>query len=422
MNYTLIMKRSWHILWHYRLLWIFGFVLALLSSGGSSRFTSSFDAADINREMQSLRIDAPFMPEDLIITQTVRSWSEFGDAVREFIDLIPAWGWWLGGSLLLLSLFLAAIRYIAETALLRMVNDYESTGSKRSFREGVRFGWSWAALHLFLLDLLLTIAAILLSIPFLLAGFFWLSASLFGSEPSLGWAAAICCLCIPFALFAIVCGIVLAYTRILGTRAIALEGRGAWTGFWLGLRTFRENLKDMIVMGLIMVVVSIVTALVLIPIGLGLFFVGALVGGGIGLAVFELAGTTSASEAAQWVFAFVAGLPVFLIIMAIPMAAMRSFVEVFSSSVWTLVFRSARGLDAPSPAPDYPEGADDGSIESEAASIESDASAAAVDADAIESEASAVESEVEAIESEAAAIESEVDDFESGGNTLDQEG
>ena len=34
MNYTKILKRAWHILWHYPALWVFGFLLAFF--GGSS--------------------------------------------------------------------------------------------------------------------------------------------------------------------------------------------------------------------------------------------------------------------------------------------------------------------------------------------------------------------------------------------------
>ena len=31
-----ILKRSWHILWNYRVLWIFGFILAMTAGGNGS--------------------------------------------------------------------------------------------------------------------------------------------------------------------------------------------------------------------------------------------------------------------------------------------------------------------------------------------------------------------------------------------------
>lgn len=35
-------------------------------------------------------------------------------------------------------------RYVAETALIRMVDDYGKTGQKHSVREGFRMGWEIA--------------------------------------------------------------------------------------------------------------------------------------------------------------------------------------------------------------------------------------------------------------------------------------
>jgi len=45
--------------------------------------------------------------------------------------------------------------YVAETALIRMVDDYEETGEKHSVRQGFRLGWSRTALRFFLIDLLI---------------------------------------------------------------------------------------------------------------------------------------------------------------------------------------------------------------------------------------------------------------------------
>jgi len=49
-----ILKRAWHILWNYRVLWVFGLILALAtgSSGGNSNSSSySTDSSSQQYEM-----------------------------------------------------------------------------------------------------------------------------------------------------------------------------------------------------------------------------------------------------------------------------------------------------------------------------------------------------------------------------------
>ena len=42
-----ILKRSWNILWNYRLLWVFGFLLALtMGSGNANTFQYTFGSQD----------------------------------------------------------------------------------------------------------------------------------------------------------------------------------------------------------------------------------------------------------------------------------------------------------------------------------------------------------------------------------------
>ena len=43
-----ILKRAWHILWNYRILWIFGILLALTHAGGSGGNSSSGSGGNSN--------------------------------------------------------------------------------------------------------------------------------------------------------------------------------------------------------------------------------------------------------------------------------------------------------------------------------------------------------------------------------------
>ncbi|KPK08547.1 MAG: hypothetical protein AMJ56_11525, partial [Anaerolineae bacterium SG8_19] len=56
------------------------------------------------------------------------------------------------------------LRYLSETALIKMVNDYEKTGTKYGIRQGLRMAWSRSAWRLFLIDLAVYLPAILLSL------------------------------------------------------------------------------------------------------------------------------------------------------------------------------------------------------------------------------------------------------------------
>src|SRR5512133_3893775 len=50
-NVTKILKRSWHILWNYRMLWVFGFILALTVGGNTfNRGGGSSSNNDNNRD------------------------------------------------------------------------------------------------------------------------------------------------------------------------------------------------------------------------------------------------------------------------------------------------------------------------------------------------------------------------------------
>ena len=52
LDITKILKRSWHILWNYRTLWIFGFILALAMGGNNFGNNSRYSANDGNNNNQ----------------------------------------------------------------------------------------------------------------------------------------------------------------------------------------------------------------------------------------------------------------------------------------------------------------------------------------------------------------------------------
>ena len=135
MDHIKILKRAWEITRHYRVLWVFGVILALTSgsfqgSGGGGG--GGGDGSGISWS-EEYKTDLDLSPE----------------AVNTLIAIA------IGAVCLILFLVVVGViaHYVAQTTVIRMVNEYEDTGKQRSVRQGFRLGWSRAARRLFLLDL-----------------------------------------------------------------------------------------------------------------------------------------------------------------------------------------------------------------------------------------------------------------------------
>ena len=63
---------------------------------------------------------------------------------------------------LVFSVIAAFVRYPAETAVMRMVDGYETDGTKLGFKQGWKLGWNRRAFRLWLIDLLLSLPVVLL--------------------------------------------------------------------------------------------------------------------------------------------------------------------------------------------------------------------------------------------------------------------
>ena len=74
---------------------------------------------------------------------------------------------WIGLGLLLFILIvgsplLALVRYPSETAVIRMVDEYEKTGIKVGFKQGWKLGWNRRAFRLWVIDLVVSLPVFLL--------------------------------------------------------------------------------------------------------------------------------------------------------------------------------------------------------------------------------------------------------------------
>ena len=338
MNHSQILKRAWTILWSYRALWIFGFILALTtpSTRDSSNIRYTFDANDLSQRNLPVEIQRGLRElNDLIDIR----WGT--EAYRSFITTIIV----LLVIVILLAVLFAILRYVSRTALIRMVDKHEASGEKVGWRQGFRMGWSIEAWRLFLVNLVVFVPVFLLVI--VLFGCAVLPIFMTGFSGRLAtWSGIIATIGLGFLVIFLVMLLVAALSLFMEIiyRVVVLQGTSALEGIQLGFQLVRRNIKDVFLMWLILVGIQIGFAIVLIPIVFLLIFVGLILGGGAGIGMYHLANSLW-SQTVGWISAFITGLTLFFLVLGIPMAFIGGLKDTYVSTVWTLTYRA---IDLPS--------------------------------------------------------------------------
>jgi len=331
MNHIKILKRALNITVNYRALWIFGMLLALTSgsgsgNGGGGNSSSSSPNGDPNFNWQNPFGELPqFSPE---VTNM-----------------------WIGIAIGLACLILVSIvvgtivRYVSETALIRMVDEHENSGEQLTIRQGFRLGWSRMAWKMFLMDLLVglgfvTVFLLLLALaalPLLV----WLTKNtplqVIGTIVSAGSI-----LLLVFA--AIVAALAVTLIMIFARRACALENLDVRASLRRGYDMDKHRLGDLVMMGVMMFGIGLLWIIVTIPVILAVIIVAALMAGLPALLAGSIAGFFT-EGATPWIVAAIVGAPIFLIAVIIPGALIGGWQQVFSSSAWTLTYREALALE-----------------------------------------------------------------------------
>jgi len=344
LNHMSILKRAWRILWSYRVLWIFGIILALTTGGGGSG--GSNGAGYRGGGDSGFQFDAP--------PGIRRELGEMGEGLEEFFEqafssgIVPAGIIALVAGLACVGLLLIVVftiaRYVAENGLIRLVDDHEATGERRSVKEGFRMGWSRAAFRQWLIDLVITlpivvviILAIVLSLAPLLA---WITeiniVGIFGTVMAIGLFFLVI-------LAAIVIGTIAGLVKKLAFRAASIEGLGVFPSIGRGFQLLRENLKDVGLMWLIMFGIGLAFTVLMVPVVLLTLIIAGVACGMLFLGVGGVAGLLF-SGIAWWVIAGIIGLSVFFLLVIIPMTFIGGLYEVYKSSVWTLSYRELIAL------------------------------------------------------------------------------
>jgi hypothetical protein len=351
-NIGKILKRAWHILWNYRILWIFGVILALTGgSRGAGNGGSGSSGYRGNNGYQG--ISSSTNPT----VQEINRWFQLN-----FVPLFThpeqhiATFVWIGVGLLLfiliVSTIFALIRYPTETAILRMVDEYEQTGAKVGFKKGWKMGWNRRAFRLWVIDLVVSVPAILLvGILGGLGTLIYFSVRN-GSQANIaaGVIAGIGCAFLFIFTFVILI-VILTLLRQFFVRKAALENTSIGESLRFGWAMFKRNWKSAALMWLVMLGIGIASGIallivffLLIPVYIVLIVPAAIVAVIPGLAVFGIT-TIFASGPLAWILGLIAAVPFFLTVIFAPLALVSGWYLIYESSVWTLTYREMNVME-----------------------------------------------------------------------------
>ncbi len=352
-----ILKRAWHILWNYRVLWLFGFILALGASGGSPGGNGGSRYSVNDRQEYQLPNDMQHEFNnvgeafDEIFTQGL-------PALERELDLpqgeLKSMLWVVAAFILVMIVFSVLIsiaRYVSETSVIRMVDEYEVSGTKMSFREGWRLGWSRTAWRFFLIDLIVNIPVFLLFVFLGVAGYL-VYVMVGGQDRPFATAGMISLIGVAIlVVFVVVLVSVFLYLlRHFFWRSAAFEDLGVRDSLRAGFEMVRENWKDVGIMWLVMIGVGIASAIasfIAVIISLPLIAI-TVVAGAVVAAVpgLLLVGFFSLflSGYLPWIAGALFIMPLFFIVGFSPWILLSSWSLTFTSIVWTLVYRELKAL------------------------------------------------------------------------------
>jgi hypothetical protein len=363
-----ILTRSWHILWTYRTLWIFGFILAL-AVGGRSFGNNRDNTVSDGQQNQPSGIHAPDGWEglhgDTFAEKLDDAFHQVGTELQKLQEQYPvefrmgvAAAITLFVVIFLLSLLTAILRYVAETASIRMVDEYEQTDLKVGFRQGWKYGWSRSAWRLFLINFVVHLPMLVLFVVLGLVGWWIFSAFMSGVQSAIvSSLIAGIGLAFLFIFVTVVVMVVLYVLRDFAWRMVVLEGAGAMESLRLATSLVKRQWKNVGLMWLVMIGIKIVWAIAFFILLIPLLIVSILTAvGGLLVAILPslltagVAGLLSAPDYWPWIFAAIIGMPFFLVVAFSPVLLVSGWGLIYQSSVWTLTYRELKALEMVAPA------------------------------------------------------------------------
>ena len=349
-----ILKRSWYILWSYRALWVFGLILALAAGSASSQGsnnsryeqssgeTTQLTPQSVQQAFRDFRLEI-----NKLFEQGIPEADITGQALTTFL-------WVIGAFLLVMmvvGIVMAVARYVSETAVIRMVDEYEASGNKLTVRQGFRIGWSRTAWRLFLINLIVNLPAIALVLVLLITGIGVYFAWVNGTANFAAFSTVATIVLAFITIFVVVIlSIVLNLLRNFFWRVSVLEDTGVRESLQRGFAFVLENWKSvglmwlvMIGLGIVWAVASIILIIVTIPLVIVTAVVAVLVAA-IPFLLFVGIFSTFLSGALPWIAGGLFVAPLFFPLAFSPWLLLGSWQAVYTSTVWTLTYREIKAL------------------------------------------------------------------------------
>ncbi len=354
MSFGEVFKGAWHNVRTYRALWVFGIILALVtSSWETAALLGANDEGDTPSGLQITRLPGETFGEAFsraLDRELFRAGRDLDRLLSRELDLEVSTD--------LVAIITAIVsvavalyfagrvaRYVSETALIRMVDRHRETGQRQTVRQGLRLGWSRSAWRLFLIELTVNLVAVAGSL--LLFAVIFSSVPLWsrGSEPTVIVGAIITAALFFLGVFLVVLIVAaVSLVKIFSRRACAVENLGVTASVYRGYSLVRGNLRLLLLPALVMLGVNVgwpalAGLLLLVLLGIGL-----VVGGLPALLVNWLAGLATGATAAV-VIAVVVGVLLLILVLAAPLIWLDGMRAVFLSSMWTLTYRELCRLE-----------------------------------------------------------------------------
>lgn len=320
-----ILRRSLKITRMHRALWIFGILLALTGGGGDNlRWIlggGGGDEGGANRwRFEEWDFDT--------VSRTIIA----ADIVAFLLTAICV--------VFILIIICIIVRYVAATSLYRSVDDWETQGVVPMVRRGFSLGWSGRAFRQFAIDL---VTRIPLLVAYLIMFLVALSPMLLLATDTTSLQVGGVFLTIGLVLLGFLVMIVVAAAVSLLTqfwhREAAIAGKGVVQAIRDGTRLARVNLRDAVMMHLVMIGVGFVWGLLMVPVFIVLGILALAMGGGSGFLIYEITSNVPAS--------WLVGGPVGLIVVLIPLIFLGGMYVTFSSTTWTLTYLELAGRREP---------------------------------------------------------------------------
>lgn len=364
--------RAWNTIWRYKVLWIFAFLLALtgagFSGGGSnggagvsSRWQENMNHYDgYHWETPHLEDSEPQWLHEFV------GWMESDVAPLFAADRVLGTIIWIFVIMLAVSLVFgllaSLVRYPAETAMIRMVDDYETTGTKVKFKEGWKLGWNKRAFKMWLIDLIVGAPGFVLFIGFFI-GMILFVVNMVKGETLTQIPGMIGLLILAGFLF-FVLGILMIFVglwRQFIVRAIAIENATVGEAFKQGWSMLAHNFKNafltwltMLGLGIAFGMALVIVLIVLVPAFAVMTLPGALVAAIPGAIAYGISSIFTTNWAA-WIIAGLVFMPFFFMVVFSPATFVNGWFTLFSSSMWTQTYREMKyGVATPPFAPAIP--------------------------------------------------------------------